>query len=260
MKNKLNIALVAILIIGLSSCVGEKNNEGKKQNNINVEEATIEVIDEEIVDEIVDELLWDILGDEYVVSEDDILKTGEIVSDTDYGELSESEKEGLIRMREEEKLAYDVYVTLYEKWGQKIFINISKSEKTHTEAIWELLEKYNIEDPINSDAKVWEFTMPLIQGLYDDLVSMWNKSLVDALKVWTTIEDLDIYDLEEFLKETTNQDIINVYDNLLRGSRNHMRAFEKNLQRKGWTYIAQYITQDHYDEIVNWDQERGNWK
>jgi hypothetical protein len=37
-------------------------------------------------------------------------------------------------MREEEKLAHDVYVTLYEQWGLRVFNNISRSEQQHTEA------------------------------------------------------------------------------------------------------------------------------
>ena len=259
MKNKLSVAIVILLVLGLTSCMGEKNGEGKKQNNVNVEQtAETEIVDEEMIKDVIEPLLLNEESDEYVVSDDDILKAGTIISDSVSGELSEDEIEGLILMREEEKLAYDVYVTLYEKWGQKIFTNISKSEKTHMEAVGELLVKYDIEDPINPDAKVWEFDSEYLQKLYDDLVVMWNKSLVDALKVGATIEDLDIYDLEELLKETNNEDIVKVYDNLLRGSKNHMIAFEKNLKKKGWEYTAQYITQAHYDEIANWEQEKGN--
>ena len=65
--------------------------------------------------------------------------------------LSETELSGLQFMREEEKLARDVYSTLYEKWGLPIFSNIAQSEQTHTEAVRDLLEKYNQPDPVIDD-------------------------------------------------------------------------------------------------------------
>lgn len=42
--------------------------------------------------------------------------------------LNAAEIEGLLFMREEEKLAHDVYLALYAKWGLPIFQNIAQSE------------------------------------------------------------------------------------------------------------------------------------
>ncbi len=61
--------------------------------------------------------------------------------------LTEAEVEGLLYMREEEKLAHDVYVTLYGIWGTPVFQNIANSEQTHTEAVKNLLDIYGLEDP-----------------------------------------------------------------------------------------------------------------
>ena len=58
--------------------------------------------------------------------------------------LSADEAAGLIYMREEEKLAHDVYVTLYQQWGLPLFNNIANSEATHTSAIKVLLDRYGI--------------------------------------------------------------------------------------------------------------------
>lgn len=41
----------------------------------------------------------------------------------------------LLYMREEEKLARDVYITLYEKWGIPVFNNISNRESDHNDLI-----------------------------------------------------------------------------------------------------------------------------
>ncbi len=45
--------------------------------------------------------------------------------------ISEAEAEGILLMREEEKLARDVYLTLYDKWGLRTFTNIAGAESTH---------------------------------------------------------------------------------------------------------------------------------
>jgi hypothetical protein len=63
------------------------------------------------------------------------------------GALSAAETSALIYVREEEKLAHDVYVTLYTQWGLPVFQNISRSEQTHTDAIKDLLDRYGLPDP-----------------------------------------------------------------------------------------------------------------
>ena len=55
------------------------------------------------------------------------------------------ERNGLVLMREEEKMAHDVYSFLYDKWNIMIFNNIASSEQTHTNAVLELLDKYDID-------------------------------------------------------------------------------------------------------------------
>ncbi|MBK7258215.1 MAG: DUF2202 domain-containing protein [Ignavibacteriae bacterium] len=52
-------------------------------------------------------------------------------------------------------------------------------------------------------------------------------------------------------------DITCVYQNLERGSRNHMRAFVKNLAAGGASYTPQYISQTEFDAIIASGTERG---
>ena len=172
-------------------------------------------------------------------------------------ELSEEEKTGLIFMREEEKLAHDVYVALYQKWNLNIFNNISSSEQTHTEAVKALIDRYGLTDP-NADKGEGEFANEELQKLYDDLIEQGEKSLEDALRVGVTVEEVDIVDLQKFLKEVDNEDIILVYENLLRGSRNHLRSFVRNMNQSGLSYSPQYLSQEEYDEIANSDNEKGS--
>ena len=166
------------------------------------------------------------------------------------GELSVAEAAGLSYMREEEKLAHDVYVVLYEKWGLRVFQNISQSEQTHTEAVKALLDRYGLPDPAASTAGV--FNNPDLQALYNDLVARGSQSLAEALKVGAAIEEIDILDLEKHLAETDNADIQQVFNSLKNGSYNHLRAFVSNLStRAGESYQPQYLSLETYESIIN---------
>lgn len=171
-------------------------------------------------------------------------------------DLSQAEIDGMLLMREEEKLARDVYTVLYEQWGMQIFANIAQSEQTHTEAMRQLLEKYNIADPVVDDA-VGVFVDQNMQVLYDQLVAKGSESLVAALQVGATVEELDIKDLSDLLEETDNADITMVYESLQRGSRNHLRSFAAQLAVQGGSYMPQYISAAEYEAIIATDRETG---
>ena len=170
--------------------------------------------------------------------------------------LSDAELAAIIFMREEEKLARDVYLDMYDIWGTQIFTNIADSEQTHTDAVLRLIQKYNLADPA-ADTLRGEFINATLLGLYDLLFAQGSASLIDALIVGATIEDLDIYDLQRQLVDVDNQDVTVVFENLLTGSRNHLRAFYARLDAMNITYTPIYISQLEYDEIVNSPMERG---
>ena len=111
-----------------------------------------------------------------------------------------------------------------------------------------LLQYYNLPDPASTEIGV--FTNPDLQALYDDLVEQGSVALVDALTVGATIEDVDIYDLEQHTAETSNEAIITIFERLACASGNHMRSFSAWLANKGVTYVPQYISQEEYDEII----------
>jgi hypothetical protein len=170
--------------------------------------------------------------------------------------LNSDEQATLLFMREEEKLARDVYTSLYSKWQINVFSNISSSEQTHMDAILLLLNKYNLPDPVgNNPAGV--FTNSILQHLFNQLTIQGSVGSLDALKVGATIEDLDIYDLKTALTKADNQDIRLVYENLMKGSRNHLRSFYSTILGAGGTYTPQYITQAEFDAIINSPMETG---
>ena len=162
----------------------------------------------------------------------------------------------MLYMREEEKLAHDVYVTLYAQWDLPVFQNISQSEQTHTDAVKTLIDRYGLADPTSSSVGV--FTNPELQALYTDLVARGSQSLAEALKVGAAIEEIDILDLEERLAQTDNADIQQVFNNLMNGSTNHLRAFISTLNTQtGETYQPQYLSPEAYQAIVNGSMGNG---
>jgi len=133
-------------------------------------------------------------------------------------------------MREEEKLARDVYITLYETWRLTIFNNIASSEQKHMDSKKILLDRYGIPDPA-SGQDVGRFTEEF-QPIYDDLITMGSASVTAALRVGEFIELTDINDLTDALAVTTHRDIKRVYQNLRNGSYNHLDAFQSQLKNQ----------------------------
>ena len=164
-------------------------------------------------------------------------------------DLSAIEAKGLTYLREEEKLARDVYTQLSSLWGSRIFGNIAQSEQQHFDALKVLLDRYGLSDPAANNA-AGVFADPGLHTLYGDLVVQGGVSLAAGLRVGATIEDLDIHDLGEALAATDNNDLKLVYQNLQNASRNHMRAFTRQLQALGEIYEAKYVGAAELNEIL----------
>lgn len=170
--------------------------------------------------------------------------------------LSNQEIENLQFLKEEEKLARDVYLFSYDLYTQNIFKNIANSEQSHMNSVSVLIEKYNIQD-LSLDER-GKFSNSELQKLYDDLTSLATKSIEDALIVGATIEDLDINDLNNFVSNSDHQDMVEMYELLNCGSRNHMRSFTNSLTNLGLDYDPQFISLDEYISIINSDKEKCN--
>ena len=165
-------------------------------------------------------------------------------------DLSEEEIADLLFMREEEKLARDVYAYLYTQWNLPVFQSIAQSEQNHMDSILELLDAYGLEDPVAQTAS-GEFVNSDLQGLYDSLIARGEQSLEDALRVGALIEEVDILDLVDAIEHTDKADIERVYSNLLFGSENHLRSFTSQLSRHvGVTYEPVQLDQETYQGII----------
>jgi len=170
-------------------------------------------------------------------------------------DLTDSELASLLKMKYEEKLARDVYSVLSQKWGSQVFTNISAAENNHLNAIVLLLTNYGATDTSIGEAGV--FADDAVQTLYNDLITKATVSVEEAYKTGALIEEMDIKDLNESLTTTTNENVILAFDSLLKGSRNHLRAFNLQLTNLGLTYIPVFISQDEYTQIVTSAMEKG---
>jgi len=143
--------------------------------------------------------------------------------------LTQTQKDDLVFMYQEEKVARDVYTALDDVYHQKVFANITKAEQKHMDQVKGLLESYGIPVPVIEDTQ-GVFENEELQSLYDALVVQGEQSQEEAYKVGVLIEETDIADLEERMMDAPD-DVVKVFGHLLKGSENHLRAFNRQLDK-----------------------------
>jgi hypothetical protein len=163
--------------------------------------------------------------------------------------LSEKESENLALMREEEKLARDVYNTLYGQWNTQIFTNIASSEQKHMDKVKVFLDAYQLPDSASNE--VGQFNNTVLQNLYDDLLAKGSQSKLDAFKVGAMVEEVDIFDLENAIAETDNDELKVMYTQLMLASHNHLRAFSRQIINLEGEYVAQYMSSEAVTAILD---------
>jgi hypothetical protein len=155
----------------------------------------------------------------------------------------------LLYLYQEEKVARDVYAELYDLYGLRTFDNISSSEQKHMDAVEYLLEEYGF-DYSNISNEKGVYQLPELQELYDEQIEKSSSSIINAIEVGATIEDLDIFDLDEMLSKNYDDEIERVLNNLKKGSENHMRAFIRQLNKYNESYNPQYISEEYFKSII----------
>jgi hypothetical protein len=163
--------------------------------------------------------------------------------------LTELEKNDLLFLREEEKLARDIYIYAYTKYQNTVFNSISQSEQKHMDNVLSILNQYSIPDPASTQIGV--FNNADLQSLYNQLKSQVDISASESLKVGATIEELDINDIDNFIANTSNSQLLNMYEKLNCGSKNHIRSFTSQIISSGNVFVPQYITVQEYNTILN---------
>ena len=171
--------------------------------------------------------------------------------------LSHKEEQGLMFLREEEKVITDFYTTIRNTWDNLILENLGSSEKTHFNATVILVNKYSLIDPIDQFG-VGEFPNAGMQAYYDYLISEGNKSVEDTYKMASLAGEANIVSLKNQLSRiTNNQDFRLLYNNLMATSRNHLRITVNHFERLGGTYVPRILNEMDFREIMEsgWDME-----
>jgi hypothetical protein len=170
---------------------------------------------------------------------------------------AEKEKATVLRMREEEKMARDVYLAMNDKWDHQVFSHISESEIYHMSLMKIWVDKFNLDDPVtrNND-KQGVFTDQSLRNLYNELTASGLQTREAAFRAGAKLEEVDILDLKTALAETGNADLQSTYRYLIHASENHLRAFVRNLGALGKDYKPVVMSQKEFDEIIN-EQGRG---
>jgi hypothetical protein len=183
-----------------------------------------------------------------------ILATGSLAVQA--ASLTPYEIESLLFVREEEKLARDTYLTLYDVWAMDIHATIAVSEQSHMDAILGLLDKYGLDDPASPEIGV--FQDDFLQEKYYELTDWGALSPADALLVGCLIEEIDLIDLAERMAQIEKRDVLTVFQNLTDGSENHLRAFVGQYESlTGKTYVPVLLDQNFYQQIINGNSDSG---
>lgn len=169
-----------------------------------------------------------------------------------FSQLTDAEINSIMSLREEEKVAYDVYTFMFEKYESKVFKNIAENEKDHMDKIKELIIQFNLNDPLSgiSDQK-GVFNNKKMQALYDEMIMAGNYGLLDALRAAARFEETDIIDLRNDLSAASDQTVVNTYINLESSSQDHLRALVKVIKEEGISYKPSYLSKEDFDKIMS---------
>ncbi len=183
---------------------------------------------------------------------DNALKTLDLAT----GAITPEQSQWLVFMREEEKLARDLYLAFSKDFNQPVFKNIAKAEQNHMDAVLTVLSAYGIEDPASPDEGI--FANADLQALYSTLLAQGKAGLTEALNVGALVEETDILDLAKVYELTAPDDLTALAGALTLGSRNHLRAFVKVLKVNGVVYSPVALSEEEYNAIVTTAWEKGN--
>ena len=164
-------------------------------------------------------------------------------------ELSQSEASTLRFMREEEKMARDVYLEMFDLWNMTIFENIAASEQRHMDVMLKMIERYGLEDPVGDNPR-GVFTDPDLAAMFDARVDQGSESEIQAFHSGALIEEQDIIDLDAAIAGTDEDPLIRAYSNLRSGSCNHLRAFVGHIIRVEGAYEPKLLDESAFLDCV----------
>lgn len=227
MKNRLLKTLIVTgAVFGVIGCGSGSSLDGIVEDAVSsvVDDATSQLPIDGIISELPAEVQDAIDGPESVLTED--------------------LKDAITYMYNEEGLAYDVYMNIYEKQPVNQLQKIAQNSETkHMAAVDELAVKYDLNmtaydptlEPYSKEGiSNGTYSVPHIQELYDLLYAKGIKSEKDALEVGCMVEVVDVDDLDKYLElatEANATDVLDVFNFLIEGSYKHYWTFDSALMK-----------------------------
>jgi hypothetical protein len=130
-------------------------------------------------------------------------------------------------MVQEEQLARDVYALAIDEYGDRVFVNINRSESNHMAELQVLLDRYDVAGP-TAAAGAGEFSDDELTGMFASLAEQVGTDRAGAIDAGIAVETADIADLKDALEMAAPADVTTVLENLLAGSERHLAAFQRN--------------------------------
>lgn len=149
------------------------------------------------------------------------------------GEVDQELAENLQFMREEERLAHELYTLLAEQYPEAgVFANIARSEARHMAAVGRQLDRYDLAD-LGADLAPGDYAFDALDELYDTWSEDGLVSLDLAIQVGIDLETADIADLERILGLDSSDPAERTLSALLAGSESHLAAFTSAMENDG---------------------------
>jgi hypothetical protein len=172
--------------------------------------------------------------------------------------ITKAQREELLLLHEEERLARDVYQALGKKYPLNPFLNIPHSEQNHMQATAELLTYHGI--PVPEEGAPGVYGSKVLNKLYKRFMKRGSKSEIDALSVGALVEETDIRDLREMAAAPPSAVAKSLSEQLESASYNHLRAFVRNLSARGVDYEPKILSATDFSEIVGETSSPGRGK
>lgn len=170
--------------------------------------------------------------------------------------LTADEIEFLFAMREDEKVAIDLYTAFATQYPTATqFSRIAAAEATHIAVAETVLGYYEVTYPALGAAGV--FADAERQAQYQELLAKAT-TLQAAFEAMATLEEENIAAYKAVEANITNANLKLIVSNMIKASSNHLKAAVRQLTALGVTYTPAYLDQATFYNIINSAFTQGN--
>lgn len=170
--------------------------------------------------------------------------------------LSADEIEFQFALREDEKMARDLYTVFAAKYSTAPQIDrIAAAENSHIACVEAVLDYYEISYPAMT-AAAGLFEDAKRQAIYNELADK-SGTLLEVYATMAAVEEESVSAYKSVQSEITNENIALVITNMIKASSNHLKAAVCQIIAGGGTYTPLYLSAEEFGTIVNLPYQNG---